>query len=817
MSDFLSGFRMRPTIRLAPDCLVWVQQKPDAPVCSACGGRKSFQGDVVNVSISLSTESAPGNASFTIAVPRHGMTKYDLGGELVFQHMQEVEIWMRGRFLVDGDPKYYPVFWGLITGLSVDEGTDMWTISVQCDDILKWWEYTTLTINPAAMESQLSGQHKISTKHVFSNFNPYEIIMSLAILGFGDLLAYRNFGAGDQPDFVRRINEELVDRRDEIIVYWQRRFGQLARRLKIFGVNGYRLNRDLNDVSVERFAEEFWDQVYAGAGGRKANQTLPGLLYDRDQFGRFRFDEFIGSNDSLVESEQQTKMELALNAARSIGFEFFMDVTGDIIFKPPFYNMNVRDAGQVYTLLDEDILSLTFTDDSNGIYTRCDVTGRFAQLLQDTETAAVYGYFVDYHLMHRYGVRNLELQEPHIRTARGCYMHAVSSLSRENAKTRTAQVTILGRPELRLGRPVYIESHDLFGYVTGINHSFDFGGSFTTNLSLTALRPKYHGSDVRTAARFGAPSFEPGPDGKVQGQPNRAMVFRSEQFLPTSRAIQTVNDGELSGGSTVRSQFNEQYNAAFSEFEAQALAESKDRREVYGTAQGFWQEVEIPGVIAATERFLPVSDEWGYRHIGGFPYGRGMTIGGLETVVPYIPESADVRNLDARDVTTRTPTVIEQYGLTAGRSFGLTVDPARRRIGVEEETPTRVADPNALAEDQLLALKGQVESLRSIIEQQQAGNPSDSCSCTGETYMGALIEKVIRENRGLGAAERRSAQVRGVAPGHEPAVDALATEVGASEQQTTEAWANPAPLRQSQPSPYLFEDGSADTRYDVEE
>jgi len=69
-----------------------------------------------------------------------------------------------------------------------------------------------------------------------------------------------------------------------------------------------------------------------------------------------------------------------------------------------------------------------------------------------------------------------------------CRFWGRAELIRQNALIRQGSVTILGRPELRLGYPVYIPSRDAFYYVKGIENRFSFGGTFTTTLTLAAER-----------------------------------------------------------------------------------------------------------------------------------------------------------------------------------------------------------------------------------------------------------------------------------------------------------------------------------------
>jgi hypothetical protein len=67
---------------------------------------------------------------------------------------------------------------------------------------------------------------------------------------------------------------------------------------------------------------------------------------------------------------------------------------------------------------------------------------------------------------------------------------AKAELVKQNALIRQGTITIIGRPELKLGYPVYVPSRDAFYYVKGIENRFTFGGTFTTTLTLCAERAK---------------------------------------------------------------------------------------------------------------------------------------------------------------------------------------------------------------------------------------------------------------------------------------------------------------------------------------
>ena len=198
MTDFLHGFKMKKTIRLAPDAVVYIQQSLNHPVCGRCGGRRPFNRHITSVQVSNTVDSTPGTCTIQLQIPRHEFDEYlKPNGEMVFQAMQEVQVYLRGRYMVDNDPKYYPVFWGLIYNVSKSQGTDIWSISLSCVDMLKWWEMTTIAVQPSILDIQIANRAYTPMQTIFSNFNPYEIILSLAVMAFGDIVTPSNWSIGD--------------------------------------------------------------------------------------------------------------------------------------------------------------------------------------------------------------------------------------------------------------------------------------------------------------------------------------------------------------------------------------------------------------------------------------------------------------------------------------------------------------------------------------------------------------------------------------------------------------------------------------------
>ena len=64
----------------------------------------------------------------------------------------------------------------------------------------------------------------------------------------------------------------------------------------------------------------------------------------------------------LIQKQILTKLEIATEIKTRSDYEFYQDVDGNFIFKPPFYNLNVKGI-QPYTFLPTDIISYSSSID----------------------------------------------------------------------------------------------------------------------------------------------------------------------------------------------------------------------------------------------------------------------------------------------------------------------------------------------------------------------------------------------------------------------------------------------------------------------
>lgn len=496
--DPLSNMYRQPeTVQLAPDALVFINGSN--MLTDPNGVKFDIRQDITDINTSLSVDTVPGTASFTISYPEHqggrfctlasGMSRYSN-----LKIMSEVEFYFRGRFPKEdatGKEKhpYYKAFWGVITALTENYSDGVHTISVSCADILRWWQIANAVINPSILATQetleshllkmgmkssdialflkgktvtLNGRPLSITGNIFSGMTIPEVLKELSttsLLQMAPVEDYLNYayGTAQIKDEVRKkaISGEMMN-------YWVNRMNSVGTSLKIYG-----LEKDKLDIDPKLLITPATD---------KSLENITTILY-----------QSVPTSPAIAKSDRKSQLEIANELKEVLHYEFFMDVNGEITFKMPFYNMDVRN--NVASILhDVDIINWNFIQSDSEVITRVDVSGT----ITDTNSydKLENGIARDSQLALQFGERMIQRSMPWLHKSEQCYFWAKSELARQNALIRQGSVTILGRPELRLGYPVFIPSRDAFYYIKGIENRFTFGGTYTTTLTLSAERTK---------------------------------------------------------------------------------------------------------------------------------------------------------------------------------------------------------------------------------------------------------------------------------------------------------------------------------------
>lgn len=485
---------VRPTVVTAPDALVYINGEVDVLGCNRCKRRFDWNRFITSIQVDANIDSPPGTASINLSVPRHSVDEFYFEGEPLITPMMEVEIFAKGYYLVEGVPQYYPIFWGIVTEVSDAYSGGEHTFSINCSDILKWWELCKMNVNPAFTEAVGQGGRSIFG-NVFFGMNPYDVIWTLAQQSFGDVVV----GTGSLTSLVNEKNPNLKSNfryaLGDIMQYWNERFSKIRSNLMLYGTTGNAVRGDVIQSAYQNkkstFGKPFASQMVRQANGGSATQmdfdpADPSVV-------AFRAQGMQAGQVNFWQTEYQTKLELANAAKEAIGFEFYCDMTGDIVFKPPFYNLDVLSNKPVSWIQDIDVIDWDFSDSEAEVVTQIQLQGNYTGNIDwgMPEEATPNTSVTDYHLLRKYGWRSQTFNSEFMSDPKLMFYVGLDLLDRYNSKRHRGTVNIPLRPELRLGFPIYIAPKDQIWYIQGISHNISYGGRAQTSLTLTAKRNKF--------------------------------------------------------------------------------------------------------------------------------------------------------------------------------------------------------------------------------------------------------------------------------------------------------------------------------------
>jgi hypothetical protein len=482
---------VRQTVVTAPDAIVYINGEQEVIGCSQCSRIFDFNKYITSIQVDLSIESVPGSASVSMSIPRHTIDDFYFDGNPIITPMMEIEVYAKGYYLLEGIPQYYPIFWGIVTEVADNYSGGEHTVTLNCADILKWWDICKINVTPTLIGT--SGQQgRNRENNVFAQTNPYDIIWSLALQSFGDIIV----ATGSFKKYVRDLAPKGAI--TDMMTYWERRFSRMRNNLVMYGTSGTAVRGDTLYAEYSRFlsprqvrSRAVASSAFARANGKDGGQAI--FRPESASVAAFKFVHSQVGGADLWQHTYQTKMELANAAKEAIGFEFYMDVTGDLIFKPPFYNLDVLGNKPVSWIQDIDILDWAFSESESEVVTQISMEGSLKGA-QDLGTGAELNprtYVTDYHLLRKYGWREQSYNSEFMADGQVMWFHGLDLLDRINSRRHRASLTIPMRSELRLGFPVYIAPKDQVWYTTGISHSIAFGSRATTSLTLTAKRSKF--------------------------------------------------------------------------------------------------------------------------------------------------------------------------------------------------------------------------------------------------------------------------------------------------------------------------------------
>ena len=513
-----------------------------------------------------------------------------------------------GNQIVDGDPNipthpYYQIFHGVVTSISNSIGGGFYSVSLSCNTMLHFWNSMRISTNGSVLgpRPENSGVTYNIKGNIFNGMSPFAIMYTLFSRDVGDpstiafALAQRtNVTASPATE-----GSDIATFDQARQLYWDRRFRQKPYNLRMYGISG-RMFTTLQQAFLGYTGEqaetarkvtsavlqssynneynlEQHDVLMAQATAlgllRRDSQGQPigdldivlpelrfigtesggestagsqGLGYNLAGIDPFTQDLSSLGTVSIFSSEDMSKLEISSTVSESIGYEFYQDVDGDLVFKPPFFNLNTA-SSRVYRIEPIDIIDINFSI-AEPEATYCIATNPYFQNLNGTALENEFGnrsVYIDWRLVMQYGWKSTDLQTSYFNNKNLLYYMASQHVDITNAKVMfTATITIPHRPEMRPGYPVYISHLDQYYYNTGVEHGIQYGGSCTTNLTLCARRVPFHAPgrrgegissiDLRDPNLPEKPLVTTRPDGtiKVIGFPNVVMTLDPEQINP---------------------------------------------------------------------------------------------------------------------------------------------------------------------------------------------------------------------------------------------------------------------------------------------
>ena len=533
----------KEVLAYTPDALVYFNGDTAIPGCPTCGGRIDLQPWIIGVDCDPSVDP-PATANVNIQMPRHiGDTLYR-DGQMLLRPGLEIHIYFRGYFPVTGilagmSPEetggvdvsnsvmfpYYLCFHGVVVEVSHEYSGGEHSISLSCSDLLHFWEYQRMSSQGSLFGARPSnsGVKWSLVGNNFTGMSPYSIIYTLYrdVMGAAGGVEYAMGNKTNAAATSSVMGESLWQM---TILYWQARFASSVNRLRMYGIEG-----TLYNTSQQAFLGSLRGKDAAALGRRMADKnkqtnekdpmakkemTARILGFDpHSMFAQAESEDTAKTKDAGIcipqihafvtdinnwgqvnffESAYMTKMEVANTVKEAVGFEFYQDVDGDIVFKPPFYNLDTS-ASRVYVIKPIDIISFS-VNEKEPQATVVKGTGSWWRNIHigvDGEWGT-RGEFIDYRLVAQFGWRQQTFETSYHTSPKAIFWAAVSRFDLFNIEVKSASCQIPMRPELRPGYPVYIEHLDCFYYLRAFNHSFSFGGQCSTNLTLVGKRAKFY-------------------------------------------------------------------------------------------------------------------------------------------------------------------------------------------------------------------------------------------------------------------------------------------------------------------------------------
>jgi hypothetical protein len=517
----------REIVKTAPDIVVYLDGLPYLlnPYLQSQNGQDytlvNFNDYVQNFSATYDVDNLKPSCSVVLSVPNYAKYLFQApGGNNLIETMMELQVFAKNYFpAADGNTVYTRVFKGVVSHLvHTDTGKSV-EITIQGQGVLRFFELMQIELNPALLTNADRSAQVLKNNQ--ANLNPYQqladtFLRGISFEGFqlNSILQQRVQGSDEQ----QAVEAGYVSK-------WKTILLGIRKDVHIFGYTfGSVLPMDIDSISTPnskkgKVGPEYF-QISDDTVGKLLESDPAHDLYVNILKGYLP--DFQIGTIQLLNGNITSRLERIRQIILAIGMEGFQDINGEIVVKPPLYNLDCTDTtpipvtqsspnapkqtstNQRFTQNNNpfivhlaEIISESETEDEQGIRaTRVTIQPDWSKtfhLGDGTSSLREAVWHIDIPKLAKFGLR----EEP-ARTLPwlvsgdkfAAYTYAVSELNRANRGFRTYQITIPLRPELHLGFPMYFPHRDMYGYIRSVSIAYQQGGEASTSILLDTLRKR---------------------------------------------------------------------------------------------------------------------------------------------------------------------------------------------------------------------------------------------------------------------------------------------------------------------------------------
>jgi hypothetical protein len=489
----------------------------------------NFNDHVTGFNSSYAVDNWVPGATVSISVPNHLKYLYQVpGGTNLIKSMMEVQVYAKGYYLANnGNTLYRRVFKGLVSHISHQDDGKSLEISVQCMGVLQFLEKMQIELHPTIQTNSIMATTPLTTTH--SNLNPYQqaaavFLTSIYTDGFQtDTVAGASTAGGSGGTYTQETNSPYFDAiKEGYIARWQAISQSLGQDVHIYGLT----EKEVNDTIIAINATTKPGLKGTQARNLQAVRNMrQGVQTESDSISNVNYDairkytpEMSVAAIQLVNGNFVNRLDRLRSVVSTILFEGYQDIDGQIIIKPPMYNLDVTNLGSESSNASKKFASTPSTDinthnnpfiinlseirseheteDQAAVRaTRVVLQGTLSVKFQvDTNSSLLASAeYVDLPKLAQFGLRESPMQQRHWlqdSDHEAIFAHAVMDLTRANRGYRTYAVTIPMRPEIRLGFPCFIPHKDMYGYINNISLNYQIGGEATMTITMDTLRKR---------------------------------------------------------------------------------------------------------------------------------------------------------------------------------------------------------------------------------------------------------------------------------------------------------------------------------------